>query len=138
VLLGVGALTLALAAALAAVIARARPPVTPMVPLPEHAAPDLHRLIRGLADRLEVPAPAAVALTPDCDSWLEEPPRRGPDAAPGPILVIGSPFLWWMRVDELRALLAPVVAGTGPAAQPDIAAARRCLRGWDAASVPPS
>lgn len=49
------------------------------------------------------------------------------------MLVIGSPFLWWMRVDELRAVLAPVVAGTGPSAHPDIAAARRFVRGLDAA-----
>ncbi|GAA3055786.1 hypothetical protein GCM10020000_42600 [Streptomyces olivoverticillatus] len=57
--------------------------------------------------------------------------RRAVAAAP--VLVIGSPFLWWMRVAELRALLAPVVAGTGPAAHPDIAAARRFVRGLDAA-----
>lgn len=50
-----------------------------------------------------------------------------------PVLVIGSPFLWWMRVAELRAVLAPVVAGTGPSANPDIAAARRFVRGLDAA-----
>jgi hypothetical protein len=49
------------------------------------------------------------------------------------VLVIGSPFLWWMRVGELRAVLAPVVAGTGPSAHPDIAAARRFVRGLDAA-----
>jgi hypothetical protein len=51
------------------------------------------------------------------------------------VLVIGSPFLWWMRVAELRALLAPVVAGTGPAADPGIAAARRFVRGLDAAAA---
>jgi hypothetical protein len=50
-----------------------------------------------------------------------------------PVLVIGSPFLWWMRVGELRAVLAPVVAGTGPSAHPDIAQARRFVRGLDAA-----
>jgi hypothetical protein len=49
------------------------------------------------------------------------------------VLVIGSPFLWWMRVAELRAVLAPVVAGTSPSAHPDIAAARRFVRGLDAA-----
>lgn len=47
--------------------------------------------------------------------------------------MIGSPFLWWMRADELRALLAPVVAGTAAAADPEIAAARRFVRGLDAA-----
>jgi hypothetical protein len=49
------------------------------------------------------------------------------------VLVIGSPFLWWMRVGELRAVLAPVIAGTGPSGHPDIAAARRFVRGLDAA-----
>jgi len=113
--------------------------------------------VRDLAERLEVPAPSAIALTPDCDSWLEDrahaahgpPPRPGPGAAdiPGegrrsprrvpvpPVLVIGSPFLWWMRVGELRAVLAPVVAGTGPSAHPDIAAARRFVRGLDATAA---
>ena len=251
-------------AGVAAVVACARPAVSPTVPLDEAAAPELYRLVRDLADRLDVPAPSALALTPDCDSWLEDrthrraraagpapahgarpadtppgpppeggtrwrgagtalrrlgrapagrprlagsapgavgtvggaplrsaalrvlspPGERRPTAgarrhpaggpAPGgavpgaqaaravwwglwerlpgwlrervarlaarrdapvtaPVLVIGSPFLWWMRVAELRALLAPVVAGTGPSVHPDIAAARRYVRGLDAA-----
>lgn len=139
------------AAAVSVAIARARPAVSPTVPLTEQAAPDLYRLVRDLADRLDVPAPSAIALTPDCDSWLEDRTHRSAQpaespatrpAAPGgrrhrapvaPVLVIGSPFLWWMRVAELRAVLAPVVAGTGPAAHPDIAAARRFVRGLDGA-----
>ncbi len=141
------------AAGIALVVARARPAVSPTVPIPEESAPDLYRLVRDLADRLDVPAPSAIALTPDCDSWLEDrthrahgPPRPPvPDEISGvrrrsrrrtpaaPVLVIGSPFLWWMRVGELRAVLAPVVAGTGPSAHPDIAAARRFVRGLDAA-----
>jgi len=138
-------LVLAVAAGVASVIARARPAHAPTVPVPEGAAPDLYALVRELAQRLDVPAPSAIALTPDCDSWLEERPRRpeerphrsrpddGRTGAGAPVLVIGSPFLWWMRVPELRALLAPVVAGTGPSAHPDIAAARRFVRGLDAA-----
>ncbi|MEU8928770.1 hypothetical protein AB0D30_02660 [Streptomyces sp. NPDC048409] len=138
------------AAGVALVVARARPAVSPTVPIPEESAPDLYRMVRDLADRLDVPAPSAIALTPDCDSWLEDRthPAHGPPAPKGrdelgspgphrrvpaaPVLVIGSPFLWWMRVGELRAVLAPVVAGTGPSAQPDIAAARRFVRGLDA------
>ncbi|MEU9255805.1 hypothetical protein AB0D66_28655 [Streptomyces sp. NPDC048270] len=127
-----------------AVVLRASPAVTPTVPLSEAAAPDLYRLVRDLADRMNVPAPSAIALTPDCDSWLEDRThaahRRdgisaGPESEPGaaPVLVIGSPFLWWMRVAELRAVLAPVVAGTGPSAHPDIADARGFVRGLDAA-----
>ncbi|OAH14984.1 hypothetical protein [Streptomyces jeddahensis] len=161
------------AAGVAVVIARSRPAVSPTVPVQEASAPDLYRMVRDLADRLDVPAPSAIALTPDCDSWLEDRthPAHGPPTAEGtagtrgvirvirvirgvirglirgvvtvparsrrgtaaPVLVIGSPFLWWMRVGELRAVLAPVVAGTGPSAHPDIAAARRFVRGLDAA-----
>ncbi|WP_200258169.1 hypothetical protein [Streptomyces sp. HSG2] len=145
------------AAGVALLVARARPAVSPTVPIPEATAPDLYRLVRDLADRLGVPAPSAVELTPDCDSWLEDRGPAGRGGARGgsarhpgatsatpegrsarvareaPVLVIGSPFLWWMRVAELRAVLAPVVAGTGPSAYPEIAAARRFLRGLDAA-----
>ncbi|MFJ8793402.1 hypothetical protein [Streptomyces sp. NPDC102462] len=149
----VALLVLLAAAGVALVVARARPAVSPTIPISEESAPDLYRMVRDLADRLDVPAPSAIALTPDCDSWLEDRthPAHGPPAArrrdeltgPGrrphrrtpatPVLVIGSPFLWWMRVGELRAVLAPVVAGTGPSAHPDIAAARRFVRGLDAA-----
>ncbi|AXG82666.1 hypothetical protein [Streptomyces paludis] len=151
---------LLLAAAVAAVVTRAEPALSPTVPVVEKSAPDLYRLVRDLAERLDVPAPSAIALTPDCDSWLEDrthpahaqgqsqaqghaqglrkthshgPAARAGGAATAPVLVIGSPFLWWMRVAELRAVLAPVVAGTGAAAHPDIAAARRFVRGLDAA-----
>ncbi|MGW0536934.1 hypothetical protein [Streptomyces sp. NPDC003032] len=163
-------LVLLAAAGVALVVARARPALSPTVPIAEESAPDLYRLVRDLADRLDVPAPSAIALTPDCDSWLEDrthpahgPPVRArgasgargtsgftrgeapdgvrdasasapqPPPSTAPVLVIGSPFLWWMRVGELRAVLAPVVAGTGPSAHPDIAAARRFVRGLDAA-----
>ncbi|WP_409471074.1 hypothetical protein [Streptomyces sp. HC307] len=150
----VAVLFLLAAGGFALLVARARPAVSPTVPIAEEAAPDLYRLVRDLADRLDVPAPSAIALTPDCDSWLEDRthPAHGPPHALGdtdgrsgterhaqrrtdaaPVLVIGSPFLWWMRVGELRAVLAPVVAGTGPSAHPDIAAARRFVRGLDAA-----
>ncbi|MFF5829445.1 hypothetical protein ACF1D2_22550 [Streptomyces bacillaris] len=180
---GVAVVVLLVAAAVAVSVARARPAVSPTVPVAEEGAPDLYRLVRDLADRLGVPAPSAIALTPDCDSWLEDrthrasrtprahrkrpkaspgapsgaaapsgtsvagtpsgasgaaaPPeahgRAAGEGAPAPVLVIGSPFLWWMRVAELRAVLAPVVAGTGSSAHPDIAAARRFVRGLDAA-----
>ncbi|MFK4146250.1 hypothetical protein [Streptomyces sp. NPDC004065] len=150
----VAVVVLLLAAGIALVVARARPAMSPTVPIAEESAPDLYRMVRDLADRLGVPAPSAIALTPDCDSWLEDrthpahgpPPRTDADepdlprgvprprrTAAAPVLVIGSPFLWWMRVAELRAVLAPVVAGTGPSAHPDIAAARRFVRGLDAA-----
>ncbi|MFG2838444.1 hypothetical protein ACGFYE_25985 [Streptomyces zaomyceticus] len=138
-------LVLVVATAVSLVVARARPAATPTVELAETAAPDLYRLVRDLADRLGVPAPAAIALTPDCDSWLEDRTHRAhralrtsASADGAPVLVIGSPFLWWMRVGELRAVLAPVVAGTGPAAHPDIAAARRFVRGLDAAVAVPA
>ncbi|MER5731928.1 hypothetical protein ABT084_26965 [Streptomyces sp. NPDC002138] len=149
VLSAVAALVLLVAGVFGAVVLRAAPAVTPTVALAEAAAPDLYRMVRDLADRMKVPAPSAIALTPDCDSWLEDRThaahrkrgaaagaREAPETAPGaaPVLVIGSPFLWWMRVAELRAVLAPVVAGTGPSAHPDIADARRFVRGLDAAA----
>ncbi len=155
VVTGLAVVVLLCAAGVALLVARARPAVSPTVAVAEESAPDLYRMVRDLADRLEVPAPSAIALTPDCDSWLEDrthpahgPPRaRSGDEMEGgrglppahrrtpaaPVLVIGSPFMWWMRVGELRAVLAPVVAGTGPSAHPDIAAARRFVRGLDAA-----
>ncbi|GAA0661504.1 hypothetical protein GCM10010193_10780 [Kitasatospora atroaurantiaca] len=139
VVCAVAVVTLTLAYLAARAHARAVPPVTPAVPLDAAAAPELYRLINELAERLEVPAPSAIALTPDCDSWLEDAhPRlrvlaRRPADLPAPVLVIGSPFLWWMRAGELRALLAPVVAGTAAAADPEIAAARRFVRSLDAA-----
>ncbi|KJY24852.1 membrane protein, partial [Streptomyces sp. NRRL S-444] len=68
----VAVLVLLVGGAFAAVVLRASPAVTPTVPLPETAAPDLYRLVRDLADRMDVPAPSAIALTPDCDSWLED------------------------------------------------------------------
>ncbi len=140
---GVALAVLLVAGGTAAVVAGAAPAVSPTVPVPEEIAPELYRMVRELAGRLDVPAPSAIALTPDCDSWLEDRnhlaasgarrQRRGRRPAQAPVLVIGSPFMWWMRVAELRALLAPVVAGTGPSADPDIAAARRFVRGLDAA-----
>lgn len=140
----VAAVVLLVGGIFTAVVLRASPAVTPTVPLSEATAPDLYRLVRDLADRMDVPPPSAIALTPDCDSWLEDRThaahRRsgisaGAESEQGaaPVLVIGSPFLWWMRVAELRAVLAPVVAGTGPSAHPDIADARGFVRGLDAA-----
>ncbi|CAG6394815.1 hypothetical protein NMG29_33160 [Streptomyces cocklensis] len=132
---GAALVVLAVAAAVAAVIVRARPAVSPAVPVSKSAAPDLHRMVQDLADKLQVPLPSGIELTPDCDSWLEDrrPAAGDAERRPAPVLVIGSPFLWWMRVAELRALLAPVVAGTGAAADPEIYAARRFVRGLDAA-----
>ncbi|MEU6061100.1 hypothetical protein [Streptomyces sp. NPDC047097] len=136
---------LAAAAVVVSAVVRARPALTPTVDIPAESAPDLYRLVEDLAGRLDVPAPSAIALTPDCDSWLEDRSHpahararsgasaRGRRSEAAPVLVIGSPFLWWMRVAELRAVLAPVVAGTGPSAHPDIADARRFIRGLDAA-----
>ncbi|MFS8203350.1 hypothetical protein ACLVWQ_32290 (plasmid) [Streptomyces sp. CWNU-52B] len=152
---GLAVLVLLAAAGIALIVVRARPALSPTVPVAEESAPDLYRMVRDLAERLEVPAPSAIALTPDCDSWLEDRTHRAHGSSrsesedemeggkglssahrrtpAAPVLVIGSPFLWWMRVGELRAVLAPVVAGTGPSAHPDIAAARRFVRGLDAA-----
>jgi len=168
----VALIVLLVAAAFALALVRAERPQVPAVPLAESSAPELYRMVREVAERMEVPAPERIALTPDCDSWLEDPPARSgrpraarttPPPAPAagrasgrasgqanghslddtlgrglpaepvaPTLVVGSPFIWWMRVAELRALLAPVIAGTACSADPDIAAARNFVRGLDA------
>jgi hypothetical protein len=91
------------------------PPKT--VPLSGESAPELELLVRQLALQLQVPNPAGIELSPDCDAWLD--PRPG-----GPVLVIGAPFLWWLRVSELRGLLAPLVAGMAAAGDDRIVRAR--------------
>ncbi|WP_143765117.1 M48 family metalloprotease [Catenulispora acidiphila] len=91
------------------------PPKT--VQLAGESAPELELLVRQLALQLQVPTPAGIELSPDCDAWLD--PRPG-----GPVLVIGAPFLWWLRVSELRGLLAPLVAGMAAAGDERIVRAR--------------
>jgi hypothetical protein len=91
------------------------PPKT--VPLAGGSAPELELLVRQLALQLQVPTPSGIELSPDCDAWLD--PRPG-----GPVLVIGAPFLWWLRVSELRGLLAPLVAGMAAAGDDRIERAR--------------
>lgn len=77
------ALVVALAAtAVALVVARARPAATPTVELSETAAPDLYRLVRDLADRLDV----AGARRDSPDAGLRQlaggPHPPGPPRAP--------------------------------------------------------
>jgi hypothetical protein len=91
------------------------PPKT--VPLSGESAPELELLVRQLALQLQVPTPAGIELSPDCDAWLDPRPA-------GPVLVIGAPFLWWLRVSELRGLLAPLVAGMAAAGDERIVRAR--------------
>lgn len=70
-------LVLLAAAGIALVVARARPAVSPTVPIAEASAPDLYRLVRDLADRLDVPPPSAIALTPTATAgWRIAPTRR--------------------------------------------------------------
>ncbi|MGC0415164.1 hypothetical protein [Embleya sp. AB8] len=125
----------ALAAALVAVLgwvaldlALVRRTGIPAIVLGPEQAPELHTMVRELAGELDVPVPDGIRLCPECDSWLEPDPRRSRRT----VLVIGAPFLWWLRVGELRALLAPVIAGTEASAEPVVAGARRWVRRLDA------
>jgi hypothetical protein len=102
------------------------PPLSPTVPPAPGGYGELMLAVRQVTAALGVSEPAGVELSPDCDAWLE--PR--PD---GPVLVIGAPFLWWLRVSELRGLLAPVLAGMDAAHDPLIARARRLVRRLDIA-----
>ena len=105
---------------------RLRPPLADTTPLAEDANRELVAVIRQVSAALGVREPVAVELSPDCDAWLE--PR-----ARGPVLVIGAPFLWWLRVSELRGLLAPVIAGIEAADDPLVRRARRLVRHLDQA-----
>ena len=103
-----------------------RPPLSPTVQPPPGGHGELMLAVRQVTAALGVSEPAGVEISPDCDAWLE--PR--PD---GPVLVIGAPFLWWLRVSELRGLLAPVLAGIEAAHDRQLRAARRFIRRLDIA-----
>ncbi|HEY3870549.1 MAG TPA: hypothetical protein VGM10_19450 [Actinocrinis sp.] len=103
-----------------------RPPLSPTVQPPHGGYSELMLAVRQVTAALGVPEPAGVEISPDCDAWLE--PR--PD---GPVLVIGAPFLWWLRVSELRGLLAPVLAGIEAAHDRQLRTARRFIRRLDIA-----
>ena len=105
---------------------RIAPPASTTVPLEGGEHSELNLIVRQISAALGVPTPAAIELSPDCDAWLE--PRVG-----GPVLVIGTPFLWWLRVSELRGLLAPVIAGLEAAHDPAVVRARRVVRRLDMA-----
>jgi len=102
------------------------PPPSATVPAAQGGYGELMLAVRQVTAALGVSEPVGLELSPDCDAWLE--PR--PD---GPVLVIGAPFLWWLRVSELRGLLAPVLAGMDAAHDPLIARARRLVRRLDIA-----
>jgi hypothetical protein len=102
------------------------PPASATIPVEGGSQSELNLIVRQISSALGVPTPSAVELSPDCDAWLE--PRAG-----GPVLVIGTPFLWWLRVSELRGLLAPVIAGLEPAHDPAVVRARRMVRRLDVA-----
>lgn len=124
--LGVGIALAAFAAVPVWRFCRIAPPASPTVPLDGDGQGELTLIVRQISSALGVPTPASVELSPDCDAWLE--PRAG-----GPVLVIGTPFLWWLRVSELRGLLAPVIAGLESAHDPAIVRARRLVRRLDVA-----
>jgi hypothetical protein len=124
--LGVGAALLLGAAVPVWRFHRIAPPASTTLPLHGEGLSELNLIVRQISSALGVPTPAAIELSPDCDAWLE--PRPG-----GPVLVIGTPFLWWLRVSELRGLLAPVIAGLEAAHDPAVVRARRLVRRLDVA-----
>jgi hypothetical protein len=102
------------------------PPQSPTVPPAQGGYGELMLAVRQVTAALGVSEPAGLELSPDCDAWLEPRPE-------GPVLVIGAPFLWWLRVSELRGLLAPVLAGMDAAHDTLIGRARRLVRRLDIA-----
>ena len=107
----------------------ARAPVqTPRtVELDPAAAPGLHRLVGELAGTLQAPVPDRPALAVDGPAQVHGGPRGTAT------LVIPAAWLWWLRSDELNAVLAPVVLAGAAAADRDIADARRLGGRLDAA-----
>jgi hypothetical protein len=116
--LGTGAVVCVLWVAPALLLYRGRSLAHPTVVLADGEAPELTLLVRQLSLQLQVPTPSGIELSPGCDAWLD--PRPG-----GAVLVIGSPFLWWLRVSELRGMLAPLIAGMAAADDERITRARR-------------
>jgi hypothetical protein len=105
---------------------RIAPPASPTVSPASGSCGELMLAVRQVTAALGVSEPATIELSPDCDAWLEPRPN-------GPVLVIGAPFLWWLRVSELRGLLAPVLAGMDAAHDSLVARARRLIRRLDIA-----
>ena len=104
------------------------PPLSPTVRPEPGSYGELMLAVRQVTAALGVSEPAGLELSPDCDAWLEPRPE-------GPVLVIGAPFLWWLRVSELRGLLAPVLAGMDAAHDTLIGRARRLVRRLDIAEA---
>lgn len=104
------------------------PPLSPTVRPDPGSYGELMLAVRQVTAALGVSEPAGLELSPDCDAWLEPRPE-------GPVLVIGAPFLWWLRVSELRGLLAPVLAGMDAAHDSMIGRARRLVRRLDIAEA---
>lgn len=104
------------------------PPLSPTVHAEQGSYGELMLAVRQVTAALGVSEPAGLELSPDCDAWLEPRPE-------GPVLVIGAPFLWWLRVSELRGLLAPVLAGMDAAHDTMISRARRLVRRLDIAEA---
>ncbi len=104
------------------------PPLSLTVRPDSGAYGELMLAVRQVTAALGVSEPARLELSPDCDAWLEPRPE-------GPVLVIGAPFLWWLRVSELRGLLAPVLAGMDAAHDAVIGRARRLVRRLDIAEL---
>jgi hypothetical protein len=124
--LAAAALVLAICAMPLLRFRRIAPPLSSTIIPTEGGYGELMLAVRQVTAALGVSEPASLELSPDCDAWLE--PR--PD---GPVLVIGAPFLWWLRVSELRGLLAPVLAGMDAAHDALVSRARRLVRKLDLA-----
>jgi hypothetical protein len=122
------AAVLALAVIPLARFRRIEPPLSPTVRPSPSGSGELALTVRQVTTALGVSEPVAIELSPDCDAWLEPRPA-------GPVLVIGAPFLWWLRVSELRGLLAPVLAGMDAAHDILVVRARRLVRRLDVAEA---
>ena len=126
--LPLAALVVGLCAVPFAHFGRIVPPLSPTVHPEPGSFGELMLAVRQVTAALGVSEPVGLELSPDCDAWLEPRPE-------GPVLVIGAPFLWWLRVSELRGLLAPVLAGMDAAHDTMIVRARKLVRRLDIAEA---
>lgn len=102
-------------------VLRAPVPATPSVVVDRGHAGPLLDLVQELAKTLSVPAPDQVAVTPTCSVRLEQ---HGKHLT----LEVGAPLIWALDRKELRAVLAPAVAGTPEMSTHAVRAARELAR----------
>ncbi len=98
---------------------RARATEPRVFPLEPDETPLLASACRELADELGVPGVDRIALTSAPAVWVS----HGDDGLS--TVVVGTPLLWHLSLQELRSVLAPPIASSVLGKQPQVQRARR-------------